>query len=153
MVYLRHESGAQELAEAEPALALVAACHTLTAMAYVCWMDDGSKHVTYCNSYYLRWYVRNSSRLHRIGGPAAEEAGDYAFYVRGELHRSDGPARVSKYERLWLLQGRQHRIEGPAFFTPYDPDVSSWHIDDDRVEPRSWKRRGRRLRWLLLATL
>ena len=49
------------------------------------------------------WYNRDDE-LHRIDGPALEEAdGSKEWYLNGDLHREDGPAVELLDEYVWTL--------------------------------------------------
>ena len=61
-------------------------------------------------------YYNDLNHLHRVDGPAVEQAnGDKSWLINGQYHRENGPAiewdNGSKY---WLINGQLHRENGPA---------------------------------------
>jgi len=58
-------------------------------------------------------YYNEEGQLHRVGGPAYEEAdGDKQWWLDGELHRADGPAREwADGTKEWWLDGQDYNNE------------------------------------------
>ncbi len=61
-----------------------------------------------------RWYNKNG-KLHRLDGPAIEDAEGKYWYLNGKRHREDGPAiEWVDGDKSWYLNGKRHREDGPA---------------------------------------
>ena len=70
--------------------------------------------------------------LHRIGGPAYEEADGYkAWLENGLLHRADGPAiEYTNGGMAWYSHGKLHRVDGPAAENVGDQDA--WYVNGQK---------------------
>ena len=61
------------------------------------------------NEYGTRMYHNSAGQLHRIDGPAIENAdGSKFWYQNGQPHRTDGPAVVySGGYKAWYINGEE----------------------------------------------
>ena len=59
---------------------------------------------------------RLNGELHRLDGPARENADGYkAWLINGKFHRIDGPAVIfANKDKAWYRNGKWHREDGPA---------------------------------------
>ena len=63
-----------------------------------------------------KWWRDPYGKLHRVDGPAVENAsGTKKWYLRGKLHRNGGPAvELADGSKWWYFEGKLHRVNGPA---------------------------------------
>ena len=83
-----------------------------------------------------QWYKFNTKQLHRLNGPAVEQAdGTKWWYVNGKLHRTDGPAYESADgTKYWCINGKLNRLDGPA--VEYADGTKVWWIDDKALNTK-----------------
>jgi len=69
---------------------------------YIVWTKDGKQKLTYGH-----WMDFDYSKLHRLDGPAVEQAnGAKHWYINGKRHRLDGPAiEWSNGTKEWWVNG------------------------------------------------
>ena len=86
------------------------------------------------------WYAwpGEERKLHRLNGPAVEQADGYrAWWQNGQLHRNDGPAVESPSGlRAWCQNGLLHRTDGPAVV--YANGTKEWWLNDVRHTEDAW---------------
>ena len=101
----------------------------------IVWTKDGIQNLTKA-----QWYKFNTKKLHRLNGPAVEQAnGSKFWFVNGKIHRLDGPAAEwSKGSKQWWVCGK--RLD--------NKDIEQWLKDNkvDLKEPEG--QMAFKLRWM-----
>ena len=87
------------------------------------------------------WYKHNTKQLHRIDGPAVEDAnGDKCWYQNGQRHRIDGPAvERANGDCYWYQNGKRHRIDGPAI--EWANGAKYWYIEGKNLSEKEFLQR------------
>jgi hypothetical protein len=84
-------------------------------------------------------YYNSNGRLHRVYGPAVENAaGEKFWFHNGQRHRLDGPAvEHPDGRREWYQNGLLHRLDGPAIERP--DGYRAWYINDWNLTEAEWQ--------------
>src|ERR1035437_4008111 len=79
-----------------------------------------------------KWY--SHGRLHRVGAAALEYPNGFrTWYLQGERHRQDGPAvECANGSREWFFHGLRHREDGPAVEAA--DGVREWWLNGEKVD-------------------
>ena len=89
-------------------------------------------------SYWYAW-PGEERKLHRLGGPAVENAdGSREWYHNGELHRLGGPAiENADGSREWWQTDLLHRTDGPA--VEYADGSCEWWLNGVQYTEDAWR--------------
>ena len=88
----------------------------------------------YINEIGTKYWKNHKGQLHRIDGPAIEDAdGTKTWYVDGKLHRINGPAAEGYYGyKSWFFNGKRHRLDGPS--VENSPWVKNfWFVNEQNI--------------------
>ncbi len=84
------------------------------------------------------WYI--DGELHRVNGPAIDNANGRFWFINGHYHRDGDPAIESANgSKFWYKHGKLHREDGPAceYHNGFD---NSWHLNGIKYNSESdWK--------------